>query len=61
MGSKWSDVAIQLRSFLTVDGERGEEATAFDGEACHLLSLMHALSVQSIRGDATVDNLVEVR
>ena len=71
MQSKWADAALMLQAFDGVAG--GEPASgakdagrrfgsdAFVAKMVHLLSLLHALALQQLRGDADVRNLVVAR
>ncbi|GMH91806.1 hypothetical protein TrST_g2647 [Triparma strigata] len=52
MGSKFTDVAIQTRMFSTNDPAKQTQVKALDEDITHLLSLMHALCLQTLRGDA---------
>jgi predicted membrane chloride channel (bestrophin family) len=60
MTSKWGDVALQILSFDTMkstDGVEVEERQKFRSEVVHLVSLLHAVSLQKMRSDAAVENL----
>ena len=50
MGAKWADVAIQNRVFNSL-GDKKTIDNDFADRICHLLSLMHALALQNLRGD----------
>ena len=59
MGSKWADVALQLRVFdeegirklgAPAESDRDYD-TSFAEHAVHLVSLMHAVALRSLRGD----------
>ena len=52
MGSKFTDAAIQTRMFSTNDPAMQTQVKALDDDITHLLSLMHALCLQTLRGDA---------
>ena len=53
MTSKWADVALQICSFDTMmSEEEAEERRTFRTEVAHLVSLMHAVALQKMRGDA---------
>jgi len=52
MGSKFADVALQVRMFSTSAEGRQDECRALDMEVTHLLSLLHALCIQTLRHDA---------
>ncbi|GMI32053.1 hypothetical protein TeGR_g10348 [Tetraparma gracilis] len=52
MGAKWTDAALQVRSFSSRSPSLSADAEWLDLEVSHLLSLAHALSLQQLRGDA---------
>ena len=69
MGSKWADAVVMLAAFDGVtSGRRGAPKTSRDApnegsdlfvaRLVHLMSLMHALALQNLRGDEVLDNLV---
>ena len=69
MGSKWADAVVMLAAFDGVtSGRRGAPKTSQDApnegsdlfvaRLVHLMSLMHALALQNLRGDEVLDNLV---
>ena len=69
MGSKWADALVMLAAFDGVtSGRRGapkspqdapnEGSDLFVARLVHLMSLMHALALQHLRGDEVLDNLV---
>ena len=58
MTSKWADVALQTCSFDTMMlTEDEEERRRFRTEVTHLVSLLHAVSLQKMRGDSELGNL----
>jgi predicted membrane chloride channel (bestrophin family) len=75
MGSKWADAVMMLQAFDSVStgekiwdsGRRGNEQRPGDGSdefiarVVHLVSLMHGLALQQLRGDENLDNLVIAR
>ena len=76
MQSKWADAALMLQAFDGVAGgdEKKTDAgrrfgarappdgsDAFIARIVHLLSLLHALALQQLRGDEDVRNLVAAR
>lgn len=72
MASKWADAVVMLQAFdgVTTGSKtwdscrRGSEQTHGDGtdafiaRIVHLISLMHGLALQQLRGDENLDNLV---
>jgi len=59
MGFKWTDAMIQVRSFSSQLPEHSQHADWLDDELQHLLSLMHAVTLQTLRGDNDSTNLVD--
>ncbi|GBG88875.1 hypothetical protein CBR_g48487 [Chara braunii] len=58
MSSKWSDASIQVVAFdEAATGEPAEHGIKFRAEFVHLMSLMHALAMQKLRGDSDINNL----
>jgi len=64
MQSKWADAALMLQAFDGVAGgdkKKTDGSDAFIARIVHLLSLLHALALQQLRGDEDVRNLVAAR
>jgi predicted membrane chloride channel (bestrophin family) len=51
VGMKWTDAAIQIRSFSSLDPSLLSQVAYLDASVTHLLSLMHAINLQTLRGD----------
>lgn len=69
MASKWADAVVMLQAFDAVaSGRRGIPKSALDpptegtetfvSTLVHLVSLMHALALQHLRGDESLGNLI---
>ena len=53
MAAKWADAALQVIAFDEVaEGAAAESSSAFIAYAVHAFSLLHAVALQSLRGDA---------
>jgi predicted membrane chloride channel (bestrophin family) len=64
MQSKWADAALMLQAFDGVAGgdkKKTDGSDAFIARIVHLLSLLHALALQQLRGDEDMRNLVVAR
>lgn len=55
MSSKWADALTQL---LVFDSTSPDHVSEFEIEILHLVSLLHAISLQRLRRDMDLDNLV---
>lgn len=52
MAAKWADAALQVIAFDEVaEGTAAESSAAFIAYAVHVFSLLHAIALQSLRGD----------
>ena len=56
MGGKWTDAVIQIRAFSSTSPEKAHEVAYLHKEVVHLISLMHALTIQHLRGEASSPN-----
>ena len=59
MQAKWSDCAAQAVLFDDMDGEVPIESEVYRFRIIHLFSLLHAVSIQSLRGENSDLGLVE--